>query len=782
MYSFLIGSVGCLALASTLGAQGLDSFSRRLGPDGSPLVEELRRQVETLSGRIALEERLLQLDEELRAKRWIEATSDAANLRISEWGPPIEWEGVGFPENLESYRERVASLRALLVEVAGELPTEPSLHARYREFLLSERAAHLFVRHESLRENPRAHLDWMTFIEKDGVRLINPHARGRLRAELDAFEEEWAELRALIDGDEARLDLEGEEGLGPSSRAERILFLSLFDFLSDEMVDVPAAWLDEHFRAEGELLVLREEAAGEIESLLARTERRSAELEASPPPIVLDPAALEYESEKLDLLRSSTFFNPRTMRGWELYNEEYEDHVAARIFGVFDWVVGNSKSFEQAVEKLRQRNVWAPSLGPTHRKVIVYIAAVPRWLSSSADGEGFQGDGGWQHFKAHSPKEWEPWRELVRETVRLFEDIDERCEMYYEVWNEPDGEYWREDTAAFLRMYEETVRAVREVDPEAKVGGTAVNQWNGKLRADPEADYLNLELIRFARKHDVPLDFVSWHHFGQPKSALKTAVEVYTKEFEAQGYDPFPELLITEWSIPYRGTTREAVSMAEMMRAIFESKVDAQTISAWEEFGAAPNPRHFSPWGMITQQGHLKPQYHVHRFFDTFGRGSTGVATIEVEGKDRFDGATTVMVSREEDGTLELLLWRTGYDAPMAAALGHLTEAGMADEDYYPYRSLEQLERSIREGKALDEKWQAAFEHASELFREVEVAGVPIEWTVLEFGEGQRVELVEAESVRMSPDTPVIVPFRSQLALRPARYAEVIRLRVRIGS
>lgn len=67
-----------------------------------------------------------------------------------------------------------------------------------------------------------------------------------------------------------------------------------------------------------------------------------------------------------------------------------------------------------------------------------------------------------------------------------------------------------------------------------------------------------------------------------------------------------------------------------------------------------------------------------------------------------------------------------------------------------------------------------------EPYREAEAAGASAGWMVLDFGEGQRVEVIDAESVRMNPETPFVIPFRSQLALRPARYAEVLRGRVRL--
>ena len=54
----------------------------------------------------------------------------------------------------------------------------------------------------------------------------------------------------------------------------------------------------------------------------------------------LDLMNLTYETERMDILRSSLYFNPRTEHGVNTY-ELFQDHVAARLM-VWEWEVYQS--------------------------------------------------------------------------------------------------------------------------------------------------------------------------------------------------------------------------------------------------------------------------------------------------------------------------------------------------------------------------------------------------------------------------------------------------------
>src|SRR5690606_28172145 len=140
---------------------------------------------------------------------------------------------------------------------------------------------------------------------------------------------------------------------------------------------------------------------------------------------------------------------------------------------------------------------------------------------------GATAEGYWRNLHAHSPRDWDAWRAVVREGVKFFTAIP-GPRWYFEVWNEPDLFYWQEGNAEMLRLYAETARAVKEVAPDAPVGGLGVNQWDGRLKAEKNAgDPLTLELIRHAAREKLPLDFVSWHVFASDPNVIATARQAY---------------------------------------------------------------------------------------------------------------------------------------------------------------------------------------------------------------------------------------------------------------
>ncbi len=133
------------------------------------------------------------------------------------------------------------------------------------------------------------------------------------------------------------------------------------------------------------------------------------------------------------------------------------------------------------------------------------------------------------HFPAHTmggasnnpPKDYALWRELVR---RFTEHLVERygreqvSTWYFEVWNEPDIEYWHGTPAEYLKLYDYTVAGVRAALPDAKVGGPAsTGPANAKASAFLERFLEHCLNDRSAVDGgSIPLDFISFHPKGRP--------------------------------------------------------------------------------------------------------------------------------------------------------------------------------------------------------------------------------------------------------------------------
>src|SRR5215467_5317555 len=87
----------------------------------------------------------------------------------------------------------------------------------------------------------------------------------------------------------------------------------------------------------------------------------------------------------------------------------------------------------------------------------------------------------WYRPNTSPPKDWNRWGELVYEFGRHLADrygIDEVARWYFEVWNEPNIDFWsgipKEET--YYQLYDAAARALKRVSPRLRVGGPSTAQ------------------------------------------------------------------------------------------------------------------------------------------------------------------------------------------------------------------------------------------------------------------------------------------------------------------
>jgi xylan 1,4-beta-xylosidase len=122
------------------------------------------------------------------------------------------------------------------------------------------------------------------------------------------------------------------------------------------------------------------------------------------------------------------------------------------------------------------------------------------------------------------PKDYAKWGELARVvTAHLVERYgkEEVLRWYFEVWNEPDIDYWHTTPEAYWKLYDYAAAGVKAALPGAKVGGPAsTSPGNPKANA-----FLNnfLEHVNSGKSaangKAVPIDFISFHAKGFPMIA-----------------------------------------------------------------------------------------------------------------------------------------------------------------------------------------------------------------------------------------------------------------------
>lgn len=83
----------------------------------------------------------------------------------------------------------------------------------------------------------------------------------------------------------------------------------------------------------------------------------------------------------------------------------------------------------------------------------------------------------------------------------------------WEVWNEPDGNYWTGTIEQYCALYDASARAVKRVLPKARVGGPHTCGPFGREKAGP---FLRAFLAHVV-EHGSPIDFLAFHAKGRPE-------------------------------------------------------------------------------------------------------------------------------------------------------------------------------------------------------------------------------------------------------------------------
>jgi xylan 1,4-beta-xylosidase len=281
----------------------------------------------------------------------------------------------------------------------------------------------------------------------------------------------------------------------------------------------------------------------------------------------------------------------------------------------------------------------------TGLRPVVEIGFMPRDLARDPEKTVFEYRG-----IISPPKDWDRWGDLVRALVRhLLERYgDEVVGWDFEVWNEANLEvFWSGTRDEWMRLYDVTARAVKDVDPRIPVGGpsSAAAGWVDALLAH-------------TRKSGAPVDFVSTHTYGSPPLDIRPTLARY-------GH-PDARILWTEWGVtpthfnPVSDGTFSATFLLTGMRSA-AGRVDA--LSYWvasdhfEELGRPPRMLH-GGFGLITVGGIAKPRYHALRMLAALGDTELPVRATG----DGANGLVQAWASRHENGRLTVLIWASTLD------------------------------------------------------------------------------------------------------------------------
>jgi xylan 1,4-beta-xylosidase len=295
----------------------------------------------------------------------------------------------------------------------------------------------------------------------------------------------------------------------------------------------------------------------------------------------------------------------------------------------------------------------------------VELSFMPNKLAAKPIMQAF-----WYKPDVAPPKDWAKWDDMITNFTKHLIDrygIDEVSHWYFEVWNEPNLDFWGGDPkqATYWDLYDHTARAVKAVNPRLRIGGPATAQ----------AAWADAFIQHCADSH-VPVDFVSTHVYGndqakdvfgtlenvpRDKMVCRAVKKVHDQiaasampnlpliwsEFNASYFNE-PAVTDTSYMGPWLAdTVRQCDGLVDMMSYWTFSDV-------FEEQGVVKTP-FYGGFGLLAEDGIPKPTFNAFKLLHRLGEQRIAI------------NSDSALLTRRKDGSLVIAAWN--YAPPEQAGV-----------------------------------------------------------------------------------------------------------------
>jgi xylan 1,4-beta-xylosidase len=266
----------------------------------------------------------------------------------------------------------------------------------------------------------------------------------------------------------------------------------------------------------------------------------------------------------------------------------------------------------------------------------------------------------WYKQVVSPPKDYAKWDALMTAFARHLVErygVDEVASWYFEVWNEPNIDFWsgRPAQQTYFELYDHTARALKGVNQRIRVGGPATAQaaWVG-------------DIIAHTTQNNVPLDFVSTHVYGNdvsqdvfgdhrpipPHQMVCAAVKKVHDQIQASAKPAMP-LIWSEFNATYANESpiTDSIYMGPWMAdTIRQCDGLVNIMSYWtfsdvfEEQGPVKQP-FYGGYGLIAPGGIPKPAFDAFELLHELGDQRIPILSPDA------------LATKREDGTVVVALW-----------------------------------------------------------------------------------------------------------------------------
>ena len=258
--------------------------------------------------------------------------------------------------------------------------------------------------------------------------------------------------------------------------------------------------------------------------------------------------------------------------------------------------------------------------------------------------------------KFTAPSSLTDWSTVVSTTVKHYADLG-HAGLNWEVWNEPDFDFWKSGASAFNDLYAASASAVKSADSTAQIGGPAVYNIQAPIMGS-FLDYI-------AANPTVAFDFVSWHDYGDNDFSKSATVAGMLSSRKI----PAKKQYVTEWhttaafgSTP--GGDADTNVLASYAARRLTSALLQPTLNGVFFFspveGWNPTADFSTDLGLLTVEGHRKAVGNVFEMFDIM---PSTVLTSTTSGAPTDRSVGAIATADTGSKTTAFLAWNDGTDA-----------------------------------------------------------------------------------------------------------------------
>jgi xylan 1,4-beta-xylosidase len=285
---------------------------------------------------------------------------------------------------------------------------------------------------------------------------------------------------------------------------------------------------------------------------------------------------------------------------------------------------------------------------------VVEIGFMPKKLAFNPDAlHPF-----WYKPNVSPPKSMERWDGLITAFANHLVSrygIDEVSQWYFEVWNEPNIDFWGgiPRQRSYFELYDHTAHDLKAVSPRLRVGGpaTAAAQWVDAF-------------LKHTNDNNIPVDFISSHGYADDTvenmfgtvenipmdERVCRAIAKVRGQMKTAGKPDMP-LFWTEWNVPGMNQSRDTTYVgAALANTVRQCDGLVNMMSFWtfsdvfEEGGPGPRP-FIGQFGLRAEFGINKPSYYAFSLLHQLG--NKRIANI----------SPNAIVTISSDGSLVIAEW-----------------------------------------------------------------------------------------------------------------------------